>query len=99
MIRDADPKQFDVAWVDGMRQPQNKANPAYPAGLDINAVPPGGTGCRVALPYPAKRIGRYVIECKLCELRVAVTTAGRADDPRSVAMPCKVGAASEPAPR
>jgi hypothetical protein len=42
------------------------------------------------LPYPAKRIGHYRIECELCGLRVACTTAGRPDDPRSIRIACKL---------
>lgn len=89
MIRDADPKQFDITWIDGLREPRERPNPAYPTGKDVDACAPGATGCRVALPYPAKRIGAYVLDCKLCGLRAGATTAGRPDDPRSMAVPCK----------
>ena len=45
--------------------------------------------CLVMLPYPAKRIGYFDIECTGCGLRVAISTAGRRDDPRSVRLACK----------
>lgn len=46
--------------------------------------------CRVALPYPAKRCGAYVVTCRICGTRTGVTTAGRADDPRSLTVSCKL---------
>jgi hypothetical protein len=97
MIRDADPKQFLIEWVDAERWPQSRPDPRYPTGKDVQGCPPDVTGCRVAVPYPARRIGAYVIECKLCGLRMGLTTAGRPDDPRSVAMACKTAAAPDPA--
>jgi len=45
--------------------------------------------CEVALPYPSKRCGTFIIECATCGLRVACTTAGRPDDPRAARLPCK----------
>jgi len=90
VIRDAPSQQFSIRWLDGGREPQVKPNPAYPAGKDVDATAGAQTSCRVALPYPAKRIGSYIAECKLCGIRVGVTTAGRPDDPRSVAIGCKV---------
>lgn len=93
--RAAQPQQFNISWIDGHRDPQVKPNPFYPKGIDVDGVRPGQTGCRVALPYPAKRIGNYIVECKLCGFRLSLTTAGRPDDPRSVSVPCKMEAASE----
>lgn len=51
--------------------------------------------CVCELPYPAKRIGAYFVECKKCGYSVACTTAGRADDPRSIEMPCKQASEEE----
>lgn len=89
MIRDAQPQQFDIEWRDAGLEPRVKPNPAYPEGIDVSGVAPGEIGCRVALPYPAKRIGSYLVRCRLCGYRLALTTAGRPDDPRSVSLPCK----------
>lgn len=89
MIRNVPPEQFLTTWVDGGREPQRPANPAYPDGVDIVAVLTGDTGCRVALPYPAARIGHHVLRCHRCGVSTMVSTAGRADDPRSVAVTCK----------
>ena len=81
--------QWDVAWHDMEREPQVAPNPAYPDGKDIDATGGGSPACTVLLPYPAKRIGVYMVHCKLCGLRVAITTAGRPDDPRSARVLCK----------
>ena len=88
MIRDVDPKQFIIAWVDAGKLPTVAPNPQYPNGVDVNLMGHFETGCKVALPYPAKRIGHFKVQCRLCEVRVAVTTAGRPDDPRSLTIPC-----------
>lgn len=76
-----------IDWIDRGREPQNPPNPAYPNGVDIDAGF-GVPACKVELPYPAKRCGYYLIECSECGMRVGCTTAGRADDPRSIAIPC-----------
>jgi len=77
-----------ATWIDGKRWPQNPTDPAYPNGIDLPCPDPALPSCRMALPYPARRIGHYVIECSTCGITVVVTTAGRADDPRSVAVNC-----------
>ena len=80
---------FKVIWKDAGREPQVAPNPAYPDGVDIDAALTGHPSCRLDLPYPAKRIGTYVIECTICSCRMLVTTAGRRDDPRSATVPCR----------
>jgi hypothetical protein len=77
-----------VTWVDSGREPQCAPDPAYPAGKDLD-LSDGQRSCVAMLPYPAKRCGYYVVECPKCGLSIACTTAGRADDPRSLRMPCK----------
>jgi len=84
---------FKIEWHDSGREPQCPPNPAFPNGKDIDIAEgmcrEGWPRCKVDLPYPAKRIGYYMIECEACGSTVVVTTAGRPDDPRSVTMPCK----------
>lgn len=96
VIREAPLAQFHIRWIDSGKWPQVKPNPNYPQGIDISGVSEGETGCRVALPYPAKRIGAYAVECRLCGYRLSLTTAGRPDDPRSVALPCRVDGTTTP---
>jgi hypothetical protein len=84
-MMDADLK---VKWIDGKREPKHPASLEHPRGIDVD-VSKGVTSCFTLLPYPAKRCGIYVVECARCGYRAAITTAGRADDPRSIKVPCK----------
>jgi len=79
---------FKITWVDWGREPRCAPDPDYPAGIDLDCTL-GLSGCTTALPYPAKRCGLYVVKCDACGMTVGVTTAGRADDPRSVRIPCQ----------
>ena len=81
--------KFKVAWVDFKREPQLPPDPAYPDGRDLDITAPGLPSCKAALPYPAKRCGLFFVDCAVCGARVAITTAGRPDDPRSVKIRCK----------
>lgn len=80
--------QFKVEWVDGKREPQCVPDLRFPNGVDLDCSQ-GKSGCRVDLPYPAKRCGHYNVECLQCGTNAIITTAGRIDDPRSVIIPCK----------
>ena len=77
-----------VKWVDHWREPKCAPNPAYPRGIDVDASDGASTTCATTLPHPAKRCGVYVVTCDTCGLRVALTTAGRSDDPRSLKVAC-----------
>lgn len=74
---------FKIDWKDAGREPQCAPNPAFPNGIDIDAAVGAAEACAVMLPYPAPRCGQYVVRCKSCDYVVAVTTAGRPDDPRA----------------
>jgi hypothetical protein len=78
---------FKVEWIDRGREPQCAPDPAYPSGKDLDASE-GAPSCRADLSYPAKRCGLYIVECETCGHTVAVTTAGRPDDPKSLRIPC-----------
>lgn len=80
---------FKIEWIDRGRDPQNAPNPDYPKGIDLDLSQGATKSCSTPLPYPAKRIGHFLIECKECGLRVSCTTAGRADDPSSIKVACK----------
>jgi len=77
-----------VTWHDGGREPQCEPNPAYPKGIDLDVSLGAKNTCSVTLPYPAKRCGHFIVKCRACGTRIAITTAGRPDDPRSVRIPC-----------
>lgn len=83
---------FDIEWCDSGREPQCPPNPKFPNGIVIDGrEDETDAACTIDLPYPAKRCGMYFIRCKLCDRSVAITTAGRPDDPRQLIMPCKLG--------
>jgi hypothetical protein len=78
-----------ITWQDAGREPQCAPNPLYPKGIDVDLSTAGEPACKVDLPYPAKRVGGYVVTCSRCGICVGTTTAGRPDDPRSINIPCK----------
>jgi hypothetical protein len=84
------PEIHNIAWVDLGFEPQCPSDPAFPEGVDLDISAGSVICCFVPLPYPAKRCGRYHIDCSACRLSVIVTTAGRADDPRSIRLPCQL---------
>ena len=86
--------RFKVEWVDAGHEPACKANPDFPDGIDLDLSNGAGMTCSVDLPYPAPRVGVYVVTCALCGIRVAATTAGRRDDPRSLRIACRLMARS-----
>lgn len=77
-----------VTWGGSGAPPTCPPNPEYPQGKPIDFTKGEAKHCTVDLPWPAKGIGHYVIECPKCGIRVACTTAGRADDPSSARVPC-----------
>lgn len=82
--------QHRIEWLDFGREPVGKPDANFPKGRNIRlAVSPGVPFCKVELPYPAKRCGLYKIDCALCGIVFAITTAGRPDDPKSIEIHCK----------
>jgi hypothetical protein len=87
--------KFNVRWLDRGGWPRVAPNPAYPCGIDLdisNGVEPN---CTVSLPYPAKRLGVYHLDCQRCMVSVTCTTAGRPDDPRSIKIACVMKGSDE----
>ncbi len=87
-------QQFKIEWRDSGDEPKCAPNPIYPDGIDLSVAGGAVNSCVCELPYPAKRIGAYIVECKICGYRAACTTAGRRDDPRSIEVPCKTMASA-----
>ena len=81
--------RHQVEWVDHKKKSTTPAHARYLDGIDVNASGGAAATCKIDLPYPAKGLGLYRIVCLDCGFTIAVTTAGRADDPRSVRIPCK----------
>jgi hypothetical protein len=80
---------IDVRWIGRGFDPKGQSNPDYPDGADIDLTNGAPRACQAALPYPAKRVGYYLVSCDVFGFRGIVTTAGRRDDPRSVSLPAK----------
>ena len=78
-----------ATWVDHEREPRCQPDPRYPDGIDIDVSKGAAETCETELPYPAKRCGVFHVICDRCNIYVAVTTAGRSDDPRSLRVACK----------
>jgi len=73
----------------GRGKAQCPADPRYPQGVALDSGL-GGPSCLVALPYPAPECGHFIVDCTLCGIIVSITAAGRADDPVSVNIPCRL---------
>jgi hypothetical protein len=82
-----------IEWLDGGRERQGLADPSYPDGVHVVERAEAAKNCFTKLPYSAPRCGQWSISCGKCGKRVLITAAGRADDPRSIAVAC-----TEPAP-
>jgi hypothetical protein len=82
--------RFFVDWVDMHRTSDQPADAAYPRGCAIDVALDAMKACRLELPYPAERCGLWVVTCRACGFSIALATAGRADDPKSVRVPCKL---------
>lgn len=64
-------------------------DPRYPIGIDTDLTNGATITCTIRVQYPAQCIGIHLIECVTCGMRVAVTAAGRPDDPREVRIACR----------
>lgn len=82
---------LNVKWIDSGFWPEITPTTNL-QGIDVDISRGASKTCETKLPYPAQRCGFYEVTCETCGLRVAVTTAGRADDPRSVKVACKAQA-------
>jgi hypothetical protein len=86
--------RFAIDWVDQHREASYPADPTYLNGSAIDVALDAPRACRVELPCPAARCGLWVVTCRACGYAIALATAGRADDPRSVRVPCRVSGTS-----
>ena len=87
---DGPERRFSADWIDSQREATHSADPAYPQGVAIDVALAAQRACRIELPYPAARSGVWVVVCKACGYAIALGTAGLADDPRSVRVPCRL---------
>jgi hypothetical protein len=82
-------RRFTVDWIDGHRTSEQAADPAWPDGWAADVALDAPRACRVELPCPAAGRGMWVVVCTKCGFAFSLAAAGRADDPRSVRVPCK----------
>lgn len=85
---------IDVKFNDSGRTATQPSDPRYPDGQDVSLAMMIQKVCCRNLPYPAPRCGTYSIFCRVCHFTALVTVAGRADDPRTITLPCKARASS-----
>ena len=87
----AEGKHSVVFIPNGRGKAKCQPNPSYPNGIVINQGCPEPC-CLVKLtPYPTPELGLLLVECETCGLKVAITAAGRPDDPTAVYLPCRIG--------
>jgi hypothetical protein len=79
---------FDVKWISHHRKAQCPPNPKYPDGIMVDCGE--RPACQVALPYPAPECGVWIVKCATCNTMIAVTAAGRPDDPKEVMVACQI---------
>jgi hypothetical protein len=68
-----------INWIDRGGKPTQAPNPEHPDGVDLDLTNDRQPFCQTELPYPAKRLGYYVIRCDVCGFTAMVSTAGRPD--------------------
>jgi hypothetical protein len=84
---------FDIEFVrSGRGKAQCPPDPAFPDGVAVDMSRPGRPHCDLELPYPAPECGRWHVRCRQCFLVIAITAAGRPDDPRHLRIACLSGA-------
>jgi hypothetical protein len=88
--RDAPAGQFLVDWVDLHRSSDAPADPAFPAGSPIDVALDALRACRIELPWPAERCGIWLVTCQKCGLYIRLKTTGKADDPNSLRVACRL---------
>lgn len=72
------------------RRPRCAANPNFPTGIVVDfRSHPHEPSCATTLSYPLQYGGVHMVECRLCGMAVAITAAGRPDDPHTAILACK----------
>lgn len=80
--------KFEITWLKRAERATQKPNPEYPNGMIANLSGGAVQACQVNLEYPAPCPGTHLIHCKLCDVNVAITAAGRVDDPVVAIIAC-----------
>jgi hypothetical protein len=86
------PAKAKIRFVcSGRGKARCKSHPDYPNGIAVDGSNSALPRCKFDLGYPAPACGMWVIDCENCGISVAVTAAGRRDDPKSVTVNCLNG--------
>ena len=72
----------------GTGKAKEPPDPRFPLGVFRDVTQGKVPSCSVNLPYPAPECGYFVVRCALCQFSLAITAAGRPDDPVQVKIPC-----------
>jgi len=83
------PQRFELTWMDAGRVAKSPPDPRFPNGVTADLTLGARLACQVNLPYPAPRVGKWLVQCKECGLTAMITAAGRPDDPRTARLACK----------
>jgi hypothetical protein len=78
-----------VTWAGTGQQPTQPPNPEFPNGCEVHLAERGEPACTARLSYPAPCIGAHLIVCSRCGASVAVSAAGRPDDPHTAHIRCR----------
>jgi hypothetical protein len=85
------PHQHSITFLpSGRGAAQGPPDPNYPHGIQLDLAQGASPSCTIDLPYPAPECGLFLIKCPLCEVNIAVTCAGRVDDPTRIIIPCRL---------
>lgn len=86
-----EPTKFLIHFAESGRSLPGGPNPRFPNGTNIrlSAEDEDKPSCTVKLPYPAKSMGAWKVECSECGARAGCFAGGRADDPKSMQLLCK----------
>ena len=83
------PADFEITFKPSGRGPARcPTDPEFPEGVRANAQTRIGPSCTIEFPYPAPECGYFMVKCRTCGFHIAVTAAGRPDDPRSLTVSC-----------
>lgn len=80
---------LQISWTARGGKAQHPADRRWPQGVDLDISNGAAASCTTTLPYPAPCIGTHLVRCSECGATAAVTAAGRADDPRTLRVPCE----------
>lgn len=82
------PKHSVQFIASGRGKAQCDPDPDFPHGIALDMAAGAVPFCEVKLPYPAPECGLFIVRCRDCPMSVAITAAGRPDDPVSVRLEC-----------